>query len=127
MIMNLARDLSLRRARQSRSVACIDIDDGRVLEDLRAGGDRGLGKPQAVIERMEMPGATFAQGAMIDLRAKAFFELGLVQDLRVGIAERIPFVFPLVELVELRGLGDRMQIAPFEVAIDLVFARCARR
>src|SRR4029078_7529756 len=70
---------------------------------------------------MEMAGATFAKRPVIDVGAEARLELGLAQDLGVGIAERIPLVFPLAQAVELRGLWDRMQIAPLEVAIDFVF------
>ena len=68
-----------------------------------------------------MTGTSFAQGSVIGPRAQPLVELALVQDLCVGIAERIPLVFPLPQAFELRRLGDHMQIAPFEIAIDLVF------
>ena len=54
----------------------IDIDHRRILEDLRAGSNRRPGQPQAIVERIKMPGATLPQGTVIDGRPNARLKLG---------------------------------------------------
>ncbi len=48
-----------------------------------------------------MPRATLAQRAMIDLCPELLLDLGLVEHLRVRIAERIPLVLPRPEIIKL--------------------------
>ena len=69
-----------------------------------------------------MPGAALAQGPVINPRADLFFKLLLVQYLGVGIAERVPLLFPAMQIGHLMRLWDAVQIAPGKVAIDPVVA-----
>src|SRR5439155_5476744 len=96
-------------------------DDGRILMDRHTRGACGAREPQAIIERVKMPGTPLAQGPMIDGGAELSFELLSGEDLRVGVAELGELVLPFLQMIELGRLGYDMQISPFQIAIDLVF------
>src|SRR6476660_10589428 len=70
---------------------------------------------------MKMAGACLAKRTVINGGAEALFKFGFAQNLGVPISERVPFILPLAQGIQLRRFWNCMQIAPFEIAIDIVF------
>jgi len=57
---------------------------------------------------------------MIGMATKFLFQLRFGQQCVAAVAQRLVFVLPFLEMIELMRLGNAMHIAPGEIAIDLV-------
>ena len=86
--------------------------------DRRPGGDRRPGEAETIVQGVKVARALLAHGTMIDSGTELLFEFRLADEARAGDAEAVEFRLPGFELILVAGLGDGVEVAPAEIAVD---------
>ncbi|MCY1430867.1 hypothetical protein D9M71_468240 [compost metagenome] len=104
-----------------RAVAVDDVLHFGMLEDQRAQAGGGLGFADAQVERVQVHVAGVLDGADVEVGGQVLAHAGGVQQGHfVAHASAHRFFIGSLQLVHVRGLHRRMQVAALEVAVDAI-------